>query len=239
MFDLDALTTTTMLVLAASSPNSDMCPKHDPTAVNVIPRTEKVKYDSDQTLKKIQSYGTDTVDPYGFHGVSVTQAFMRGKIQPRYSIELDSGAVKGYRAACVWYKDITVEIKIDPTIVIAKELYADRCMRKALIAHELKHVKADRAVVNKYAKTIGTKLMKELRSRGFSVGPMKIEDAQGVAEKMRHVVKQILELEFQKMAIERMERQRAIDNIEEYESVDDKCPDFEKKKKDIYADLVR
>lgn len=240
MFGLDALTTSTLLVLAASSGNpQDLCPAHPPTNINVIPKTENVKYDSEKTLKELQAQDTDTVDPYGFHGTSITQAYMSGTIQPTQKVQLDYGPVKGYRAICLWYKDITIELKIDPTIFMAKELYADRCMRKALIEHELKHVKVDREVVNEYARSMGQKLLTELKSRGFTAGPVPEDKAQDVAQKMHHVVNQILELEYQKLEIDRKERQRAVDNLGEYNRVDELCPEFEKYKKKLYSDLVK
>tara|TARA_B100001989_G_C24518253_1_gene454391 strand:- start:906 stop:1589 length:684 start_codon:yes stop_codon:yes gene_type:complete len=227
------------MILAGASHYGKECPRREPTQINVIPRTEKVEYDTSKTLKELQGFSMDTVDPYGFHGTTITQAFMKGSIQNSASISFDYGEIKNKRGVCLWYKSIDVEIKIDPTIVIAKELYADRCMRRALIDHELKHVKVDREVVNKYAKIIGKKLMKELKSRGFAVGPVKFTRAQDIADKMRHVVTQILELEFQKMNLERKERQRAVDNLNEYQSVDDECPRFQEKKRDLYSDLTK
>lgn len=238
MFGLDALTVSALLVMAAAD-GKDLCPARAPTAVNVIPRTEEVTYDYGQTLAQLQGYSMDTVDPYGFHGVSVTQAFMKGNIERKHNVILDYAPVPRYKAVCIWYKDITVELKIDPTIVVAKEMYADRCMREALIGHELKHVRADREIVNKYAKSIGQKLMKDLGSRGFSSGPVPAERAQEVAEKMHYVVNQILELEYRKLEIDRQETQRAVDNLGEYQRVDSLCPAFEARKKKLYADLVR
>ena len=236
MFGFDPLTVSSVLVLAG---NSVGCPAHAPTKINIVPRTEKVRYDYRQTLKQIQKHSTDTVDPYGFHGTTVTQGFMSGKIGLEHEIEFGQVANKRRGYACVWYKDITVKIHIEPTIVIANELYRDKCMRKAILGHELKHVRVDREIVNEYAKTMGNKLLKALKSRGFSAGPFQIDRAQHVMQKMQRVVAQILELEYQKMGLDRQERQRAVDNIEEYTSVDDKCPAFEEKKKALYADLVR
>ncbi|MBI1301358.1 MAG: hypothetical protein GC137_06835 [Alphaproteobacteria bacterium] len=236
MFGLDPLSLSTFLILAG---NTVTCPSHEPTKINIIPRTEKVKYDYSQTLKQIQSYSIDTVDPYGFHGTTVTQGFMKGEIKLSQKMKFGQIVNSAVGYACVWYQDITIELHIDPTIVIAKELYDDPCMRNAILGHELKHVKVDRQVVNKYAKTMGQALLKGLKSRGFEAGPMAIHDVQKVTGKMQKVVGQLLELEYQKMAIERQERQREVDSLEEYESVDDKCPAFETKKKEIYADLLR
>ena len=235
MFGIDPITLSSLLILAGNV----TCPVHEPTKINIIPRTEKVKYDSRQSLKQIQNYTTDTVDPYSFHGTTITQAFMRGRVVMEHKIKFEqvTNAKAGY--GCMWYKDITVEIKIDPTIVIAKEIYADRCMRKSVLTHELKHVKVDRLIVNKYARLIGNKLLKELKSRGFTAGPMRIDQMQKVSAKMSHVVGQILKLEYQKLGIDRQELQRDVDNLEEYKSVDNQCPAFERKKQKLYADLLR
>ncbi len=224
-----------MLVLAGNI----TCPVHEPTKINIIPRTEKVKYDHSQSLKKIQNYSTDTVDPYGFHGQTITQGFMNGQIRLEHKIQYGQLTNSKYNYACVWYKDITVEIKIAPTIVIAKELYRDKCMRNSILGHELKHVRVDREIVNKYAKLMGAKLMEALKSRGFEAGPMRIERMQEVSAKMTRVVGQILELEYQKLGIERQELQREVDNINEYETVNAECPAFEKKKHRFYSKLLK
>jgi hypothetical protein len=205
----------------------------------VIPRTQEVEYDREQSLAALQNYSTDTVDPYGFHGQTITQAFMKGTIGLEHNIKFGQALIKKYKAACIWYEEITVEIKIDPTIVIAKEIYADPCMRKAVIGHELKHVRVDREIVNKYAKVMGKKLYTELKSRGFEAGPFPMENAQEVANKMQRVVHQILDLEYQKLGIERMEKQREVDSKGEYDRVDEMCPAFHKQKEKLYRDIAK
>lgn len=235
MLPVDPLTLSTLLVLAGTKPS--LCPVPPPTKINMLPSTAETKFDTKQTLAQLQGYSMDTVDPYGFHGNTITQAFMRGEIQPSYQITLDHKYLEKYQAFCIWYKEINVKIEINPTIVIAKELYSDLCMRKALIGHESKHVMVDRQVVNDYAKSIGQKLYTELKSRGFSAGPIPAERGEEIAGRMQTVVKQILELEFQKMGIDRMERQRAVDNLEEYKSVDAKCPSFHRQNVKLYESL--
>ncbi len=235
MFGIDPLTLSSLLVLTANA----TCPAHDATKINIVPRTDKVEYDHSQSLKKIQSYSTDTVDPYGFHGTTITQGFMTGKIMLEHKIRYGQVTNSKYGYGCIWYKDINIEIKISPKIVIAKELYRDKCMRKAIINHELKHVRVDREIVNKYAKSMGAKLLKALKSRGFEAGPMRIDRMPEVSAKMSRVIQQILELEYKKLGIDRQESQRDVDTLEEYESVDDKCPAFEKKKNRFYSKLLK
>ncbi len=236
MIGVDPVTLASMVVLAGYKPE---CPAHDPTQINITPISEKVKYDKSQSLKELQRYDTDTIDPYSFHGQSITQAFMKGSVGMGYNIEFSTSTSSRSGVSCMWYKTINVEIKVDPTIVVAKEIYHDPCMRKAVIGHELKHVKVDREVVNKYAKSIGKKLMKELKSRGFTAGPFDSTRTAEVKAKMLRVVSQIIDLENEKMSLERRERQMQVDTLEEYESVDDKCPHFEKKKAVIYADILK
>ena len=237
MLPLDPLTASSLLILAASGPS--VCPVPPPSKLNVIPSTAELKFDTTQTLAELQNYSMDTVDPYGFHGMSVTQAFMKGSIQPRWEVKIGHLFSKDYNAYCLWYEEITVNIDIDPTIVIARELYADSCMRKAIIGHESKHVKVDRVIVNEYAKTIGKKLYDELSARGFSAGPIPMESGELTVKRMQRVVQQILDHEFKKMELDRMDRQRAVDTLEEYKSVDAKCPLFERQKSKIYADLEK
>lgn len=231
MFGLDPLSMAAGFILASGAP---MCPDHPPTRINVVPRTADVDYDYSQSLKDIQSYSTDTIDPYAFNGTTITQGFMKGKIDMQHKVWLKQASLPRYKAACVWYDQIVVEISIDPTIVIANELYKDPCMRKAVLEHELKHVKVDREIVNKYAREMGNKLMSELKSRGFTTGPFPIEHLQEVSNKMDTVVKQLLALQYEKMSVERKERQGNVDNLEEYTSVNDECPDFEKNKEKLY-----
>ncbi len=234
MFGVDPLTLSSLLVLAGTTVT---CPEREPTKINIIPRTEEVEYDYRQSLKQLQGYSIDTVDPYGFHGTTITQAFMKGQIELRQKISFGTSTMQRFGLSCVWYNDITVELHIEPTIVIAKELYHDACMRKALLEHELKHVRVDREIVNKFAKSMGQKLFTALKSRGFAVGPIASQDVEGVTHKMQRVVRQILELEYKKLGIERQELQRAVDSLGEYQSVDKKCPAFEKKKRALYSQI--
>jgi len=236
MFGIDPVTLSSLLLLAG---NTIQCPAHDPTKIDVIPHTAKVKYDYSQTLEQIQAYQTDTIDPYAFHGKAITQGFMQGEIELRHKLSFGQITNASYGYGCLWYDTIRIELNIDPKIVIAKELYKDKCMRESILKHELKHVRVDREVVNEYAKKIGERVFKALKSRGFSVGPFEIERMKEVQEKMQRVVQQILELEYKKLGIVRRERQIEVDSLEEYESVDAECPNFQKKKKNLYKNAVK
>ncbi|MCB1650726.1 MAG: hypothetical protein KDI46_01605 [Alphaproteobacteria bacterium] len=224
MIPFDPLTAGTLLVLAASG--KSFCQMPHPAKINVIPKTQRVKYDYSQSFDQLQKHEVDTINPYGYDNITHTNGFMSGNIQIKSEVKLDHKAYPQYGAYCVWYDEINITIEIDPTIVIAREVAADPCMGKAVKTHELKHVKVDRLIVNKYAKTMGKKLYDGLKQRGFMAGPIRAEYVSQTAERMRETVGQLLELEYKKMEIERAESQQRVDSLGEYQSVQDKCEAF-------------
>ncbi len=227
MFGIDPLTAGALLTLAAGS--SDFCTPPKPTEINVIPASQEVKYDYSRSLSDLQGQEVDTINPYDFTGNSRTQGFMKGSIKMQPRVELDYKHYPRQNVVCIWYDKINIEFEIDPTIVIAKEVYKDRCMHKAVKTHELKHVTADRKIVNQYAKVMGQKVYDGLKQRGFKAGPVRPDDAQAIADRMQKTVFQIIEHEYKKMELDRVEAQQAIDSLEEYNDVGDLCPDFDKR----------
>lgn len=235
MFGIDILTAPALLILAGGA----QCPTPPPTKINVTPKTTAIVYDKSQSLREIQQYSTDTIDPYGFHGRSITNAFAISKIAVKQSVKLGTLRARNGRYGCIWYDEINLEIGLNPKIVIAKELYQDLCMRKAVLGHEHKHVRVDREAANKYAKIMGQKLYTELKSRGFAAGPVAGADMEHVAKRMQETVNQIISFEQEKMSIEIRENQRKVDTREEYDRVGAECPNFNRRKAQLYEDALR
>ena len=219
----DPIITGSLLILAGAKPQCEM-PKL--TEINVRPFAQELKYDYSQGMDQLQGQASGTIDPYSFHGVTRTQGLMKGAITLKQEVKLDYQTFPRYGAACIWYDEINIDIEIDPTIVIAKEVYKDRCMYHAVLEHEMKHVNEDRRVVSEYAQIIAQKVYKALKERGFKSGIVKAEHAQEIATRMQTVVYQTVEHEYKKLELDRAERQRAIDNIQEYERVSAECPDY-------------
>lgn len=223
---LDITTTTSMLLLAAAGENP--CAQNKPTAININPTTKDIAYDYNQDLAAIQNVKVDTVNPYGLHSATMTQGFMKGAIKVAPSVKLGYQVAPRMGTACLWYEDITVNIEIDPTIVVAKEVAADSCMGKAVLEHELKHIDADRMLVNKYARIIGEKIQGTLGRIGYRVGPVPAAQAEQTAKEMQEDLFALVESEYRVMEKERMMEQSKIDSLDEYERVSALCPDFKK-----------
>lgn len=224
----DPVTVGSLLILAASSPQQqNPCAAPKPTEINVIPSARETKWDYSNTLAQVQGAVMDTVNPYGFTGTTITEGYMKGSIKLEPKVKLNYKSLPRYNAVCLWYERIDINIELDPTIVIPKEVYKDRCMRKAVSEHELKHVGIDRKIVNKYSKIMGRKVYEEIGKRGFSAGPLPAEQAQAAADQMQRVVFQIVEQEYKRMDLERTDLQRGLDSLEEYDRVSGQCPDFD------------
>jgi hypothetical protein len=204
----------------------NLCPFVKTTEITVLPRTAQVQIDASKTLAQMQNQKMDTINPYGFSGMSSTQAYMGATvgIGKDADIDIDYNFDKRLGAYCMWYNRIYIPIDISPTIYIAKELHADPCLRKVTIEHEMKHVDVDRRMVNKYAKIIGQKIYNGLKERGFRAQPVPPEGGQHMMNRMSELITQIVEMEHNKMQIERLEAQREVDNLQEYERVSALCP---------------
>ncbi len=234
MAGIDLLVTGTLLVLAANNPQparqpANLCPFVKTAEISVVPSTKDIRYDSSKSLAQMQSTEIDTINPYSFSGVTVTQAYMEGTVGMKAEIKLGSQYDRRTGGVCIWYDKISVPMVIDPTIHIAKEVYADPCLREETIEHEMKHVNVDRRVVNKYAKILGREIYAALEERGFRAQPVAPENAQAMADRMQTVIRQIIEFEYKKMDIERIEEQRKVDTLAEYERLSKLCPESQKK----------
>lgn len=228
MLPFDPLTAGSLLIMAASS--SGICQIPKAAEISVLPSAKKLIIDTSRSGDAIQNTNIDTINPYGYNSTTHTNGFMKGGISMTSSVSLDYKQAPRMSAFCLWYDKVTIKLEVTPEIVIAKEVAQDRCMYKAVLEHEMKHVKVDRRIVNKYAKTIGKKVFDGLQQRGFIAGPIASEDMQEISDRMKKTVGQIVEFEHKKMEIDRAEAQQAVDSLKEYQRVQAKCPDYKSPK---------
>lgn len=219
-------------ILAAGS-GQNLCAMDKPARIHVKPTSARLRIDTSKSLKDLQTLEVDTFNPHAFHGVSVTKGVMQGRIRIEPEVKLTTVSYDRQGIGCVWYDSINVELDIDPVILIPREVRRDRCMYRAVLDHEKKHVRVDREIVNKYAKIMGRELRNALDDRGYAVGPIPLDQIDSIAARMQNTVFQVIDLQSQKMKIERTEKQQAIDTKEEYERVAAQCPEFREKNRDL------
>ena len=226
VFSITPIVASSLLVLASGGADGVVCRPDKAGKINVIPSTAPLTYDASHSVKDLQNVKVDTVDPHGVGSGSVTQGFMEGQIAMQPHVRIAHKTFEEKNIGCLWYDDITVKIHITPKIVMAKEVYADPCMRAAVIEHEKKHVNVDRQVVNKYSKSLAKKLYGVLKTSGFYRGPIPADQMESTAKAMQNLIAQQVEVEYQRLTLERMVEQQKVDTLEEYQRVQSLCKGF-------------
>ncbi len=220
-----------VFISAHAQKGGQPCTSPTPTKINVIPQTKEVEYDYSLNLAQLQREQSDTVNPFGFRQKTQTRGLMRGTIRlenPDIKFGLRNVGAKGEHV-CAWFEKVDIKLMINPVIVIAKEVAADSCMHKVVKTHELEHVNIDRQIVNKYSRIMGNEVNKALKQRGYAGGPVLAGKELELVNSMGEIVSGILAHQQKKMNRERVERQQALDSLDEYESISRQCPEFNRK----------
>jgi len=191
--------------------------------INVIPKTKNIKYDFTKTKAQLNQFDVDTISPYGPQHKTVVSGLMSGSIQTKSQVELLHETYKHLDRGCVYLKSANVTISIDPTIYIAREYRKGSCYHNAVLTHEMKHVREDQLIVNKYVSRIGRALKAMIDDRN-SFGPYRLDQLESVQQNIQNSVNKAVRRFNDDMNKERRRRQQAIDNIEEYESIGARCP---------------
>jgi len=198
-----------------------VCQVEKAPKINVRPMTANIRYDKSKTSAELSQLKTSTVSPYGL-GVDQTTGGLRHD-QPtiettmRFLIQQDSRS----GSICLSYDTINVDIKLQPKIYIAREFNTGRCAREVL-AHEKKHVAVDRAVINKYAKKMGTAIQQAVNKAG-ALGPFPAHRQDEIQAMMQQNISSALNSVTLALTNEMNIRQQEIDSREEYDRVGQYC----------------
>ena len=200
------------------------CKADAPTKINILPGTDNIKYDHSLNVMQLSSKHTDTDSPYDNSVVQHTLGLMSGSIG--LSAKSEIGFIRKGKKQCLYFKEIQVNIHVSPTIYIANDYKRNGCMYKEIKEHELKHVKVDRKVINKYSNKVGHKIL-EIIDEMPVVGVIHKKDSEIAAERMRNYVKEKILYINNQMLDERKRRQNMVDSLEEYQRLEDDnlCPE--------------
>ena len=199
------------------------CHAKMPPHINVRPSKGTIKYNFTKSKADLNKRDVDTISPYGPQHTTNVSGLMSGFIQLKSKVAFMTETHQYLGRGCVFLKSVDVEINIDPTIFIAKEFPKGGCMHSAILAHEFKHIDADRLIVNKYTNIIGKALGDVIDARGSTYGPMKKNRMAGIQRDVQEALHNVVRTMNRVMNEERRKRQQAIDNLEEYESIGKRC----------------
>jgi len=130
------------------------CRVEEAPRIKVAVTTNDIAYDYTRGARELTGLKTDTTSPYPPGSDTVTGGLRQDHPTIRTKMEWDVVWEDISNIGCMRYKEVNIEIHMQPKIFLAKEFDNGTC-REAVLTHERKHVQVDREVMNKYAGIIG------------------------------------------------------------------------------------
>ena len=191
--------------------------------INIKPKSDKVKYNFSKSIDQINRKNIDTKNPYSDNVITKAGGLMSGGIETRHRFEIGTKERTYKKQVCAWYDKITVRIKIEPTIFVAREFGKNSCPRRAILEHEQKHIRVDREIVQKYARKFG-RAIKNYIDNNHVYGPVPSDGFKNMQKRMTDQINWVISRVGRRMERERQRRQQAVDTRKEYERVRNQCP---------------
>ena len=218
----NAMMSPVMAQSSVSASASSWCRVVRPPQVSIKTDTDKINWVFNLSQRQLNNFDVDTINPYGNSVHTDVGGLMKGGINMVQTMRFNTVTHNGLKQSCLFYDSVSVQLKIEPSIYIAREYAPGSCRHNAIKEHELKHINVDRMIVNKYAQLIGRAIKTEIDKRAL-YGPVSITQEESIRQLMRTRMEGILRKINTQMENERRTRQQAIDNIQEYERVNNLC----------------
>lgn len=190
-------------------------------AIRVLPQTADIKYDYSKTTEELTAWQSNTVNPYAANLDTSTGGMRADRPEIRSSIKMGTMTYPSLAVGCMWYESVTVDIKMNPVIYIAREFQQEPC-RSAIMEHEVKHVRVDREVMNKYAAEIGRAIQSAVNQAG-ALGPFNVNEMPRHQEAYINHVRSAINSQELMLTKEMRTKQGQVDSLEEYERVSKIC----------------
>lgn len=193
--------------------------------ITVTPRTAEIQYDTSMTSEQLGKKKSDTASPYAPGTDTATGGLREDRPQVRlqvsWGIERHGGQEEGL--TCLWYRSVSVSVDLNPKIYIAKDRkFGGKTCREAIVGHEMKHVAADRKVMNAFARRLGKALEKAVNEAG-PMGPYPPGQVEAAQKALQERMSAILDAQQTVMHADMARVQGGIDSLEEYRRVDALC----------------
>lgn len=198
------------------------CEPQKMTEINVIWSTDKISYDHTKSMNQLSKFEIDTKSPYSKHVVTKVGGLMKGGLEVTTNVNVSQMKYKLLGTGCMWVNNIDIKIKIHPTIFIATDYKKDSCMYKAVLQHEMKHIRVDRDIATKYRDYLRNMASNVAQKIGV-VGPKDQFQMPKTHKKIINYIENHMKQVTDRMYEERRIKQQAVDSLEEYEHVQSIC----------------
>src|ERR1019366_1049474 len=200
------------------------CVETVPPSIKVDPVSDEIQYDFSVPSRDLSPVrlGAAAARAYPAGTDTVTGGLRWDTPVTGFEIETGGADFSKMHQACLWYKTVSVKIRLSPHIYIAKEFSAPGSCREAIMAHELHHVDVDREMMNKYSQIIGEAVQKVANETG-AVGPVDSDKIDEKRDELQQKVKAAIGAAEEPLHAEMRERQAQVDSPEEYRRVSAIC----------------
>lgn len=225
----------TALIVMAATPAAaaPLCP-HAPAKpiFKVQIAEEPIDFVADKTREELAiieaaQHGEDpaargTAEQRTYH--SFVGGLMQGEAALYHDVEFDVATDKRTGRSCAWITQVNVRLTLAPVIYVAKDLQQQDCWHREVYRHELKHIEADRKLLQKYAGQMTDGMGMAFSTPADYVSrPFAHEDLEVQRETLREVVAYPLGVMFEAMLRERPEAHEGVDTPGEYARVAGIC----------------
>ena len=190
--------------------------------IYVRPKAYPTKFNHNRTIADLSAKDTDTISPYPSHAVTQTGGITESKIELTMNMQFKVQSYPSLGVGCIFFDRIDVVLQIDPTVYIAKDYKRRSCKYREVLEHELKHVRVDKQIANKYARRMGEALRLSINDKPGR-GPYPVDRLPEIQNAMQEYVGSVIKTQQSLLEEDRFRQQQAIDTFEEYERIRKAC----------------
>lgn len=202
----------------ATSLAAPACPPFSPTQVFVEPALAPIVFSNSQPSTALARMPNRAPMPGGIRGntlLGISQAVYGESHRPlvRHQMQRD-----GFVCAAVERIDVSFGLR-ERNVFVARELPEGTCIHGEVLAHEMKHVAADEALLGRFVPQVKERLTQELAR----VTPVRARTSTQAVDALRRHVDRVMANLFREFGQERARVQAAIDTADEYRRVSRAC----------------
>lgn len=214
------------------------CQMNKAVDVRILPTMANIQYDYSKSFTDLTRMRVGSKNPYGSKAITHTFGIANGQFRIEHQAKFQVVTNPNNGQSCMWYDSVEVNIKMNPTILVAKEYKKGGCHFKEVMAHELQHIAVDKQVVNEYAQTLARALMNEVSKKPL-YGPFPTGDKSRIKATMESTLKNIVSNSNGAMMADRDRRQAGVDSKENYDAISKHLRDVCDKKSPMTAKRVQ
>lgn len=195
------------------------CPAYKEAQVTVTPLYVPPRYDDGESLSAIgRMAGESHRSPSG--ALEIPVGLTAASMALKSSFEVSSSGQRNDPMVCAQVTKFDLQFGFeDTTVYVARELPRHSCGYQAVLAHENRHVEADRAVMRYYMNILPDALRQGLRNTGV----IRAASARDASERLRVAMDRIVKNLSDQLSAQRRIQQQRIDAPGEYERISASC----------------